>query len=133
MPTKMSAIRSVSVVSGCRAPRGVPVPGQRDVDPLLGQHPRVALGLELGQPRLVGLAARACAGGVDPLAGVGSGGRRQRAELAAGQQHRRAVAEVRGRTAASASRSAAAANAFCAAVTASSRASGESAATCLGS
>ena len=94
MPTKMSAIRSVSVVSGCRAPRGRAVPRQRDVDPLLGQHPRVPLGLQLGQPRGVGRGDR-LAGGVDPLAGVAAGGRGQRAELAAGQQHRRAVAEVR--------------------------------------
>ena len=93
MPTKTSAIRSVSVVSGCRAPRGRAVPGQRDVDPLLGQHAGVALGLELGQPGVVGLLT-ACAGRVHPLAGVAPGGGRQRAELAAGQQHRRAVAEV---------------------------------------
>ena len=39
------------------AARGA-VPGQRDVDPLLGQHAGVALGLELGQPRLVGLRDR---------------------------------------------------------------------------
>ena len=50
------------------AARGA-VPGQRDVDPLLGQHPRVALGLELGQPGVVGLGDRG-AGRVDPLAGV---------------------------------------------------------------
>ena len=36
------------------AARGA-VPGQRDVDPLLGQHAGVALGLQLGQPRLVRL------------------------------------------------------------------------------
>ena len=37
-----------SVVSGCRAPRGRAVLGQRDVDGLLDQDPRVALGLQLG-------------------------------------------------------------------------------------
>jgi hypothetical protein len=72
---------------------GQPVPRQRDVDPLLGQHPGVALGLQRGLAGLVGLGDRD-PGGVDPLAGVGAGGRRQGAELAAGQQHRRAVPEV---------------------------------------
>ena len=39
------------VVSGCRAPTQAPVGRQRDVDGLLDQHPRVALGLELGRAR----------------------------------------------------------------------------------
>ena len=69
------------------------VPRQRDVDPLLGQHPRVPLGLQLGQPGGVGRGDR-LAGGVDPLAGVRAGRGRQRSQLAAGQQDRRAVAQV---------------------------------------
>ena len=39
-----------SVVSGCRAPRGGAVRGQRDVDGLLDQHPLLVLGLEHGLP-----------------------------------------------------------------------------------
>ena len=63
--TKTSAIRSDSVVIGCRAPRGRAVPGQRDVDGLLDQHPLLGLGLELGLARGEGLVDRA-AGLADP-------------------------------------------------------------------
>ena len=59
------------------------VPGQRDVDPLLGQHAGVALGLELGQPGVVRLLDGE-PGGVDPLAGVAPGGRGQRARARGG-------------------------------------------------
>ena len=81
------------MVSGCRAPWRRAVPGQRDVDGLLDQHPLLVLGLELGLPggeRLVDGAA----GLADALAGVLAGLRRQRADLAVGQRQRRPVAGV---------------------------------------
>ena len=71
------------------------VPGQRDVDGLLDQHPLLVLGLEHGLPRGERLADRA-AGLADALAGVLAGLRRQRADLAVGQRERRAVAGVVG-------------------------------------
>ena len=72
-----------------------PVPRQRDVDRLLDEHALVALLHQGGVPgveRLLGLLAR----GVHPLARVGALRARQRPELAAGEQQRGAVAEVRG-------------------------------------
>jgi hypothetical protein len=82
--------------AGQRVPRaaGRAVPGQRDVDPLLGQHPGVPLLLQDGEPRGVGL-GDGHPGRVDPLPGVRARRGGQRAELAAGQQHRGAVTEVR--------------------------------------
>ena len=73
---------------------GTPVGRQRDVDRLLDQHPRVPLGGQLGGAggeRLLDLGER----GADPLAGGLAGRRRQRADLPAGERHRRAVAGVR--------------------------------------
>ena len=93
MPTKMSAISSEPVVIGCRAPSGRAVGGQGDVDGLLGQHPGLGLGLELGLPggqRLGHGPARLA----DPLAGLLAALRRQRADLPVGQGQRRAVAGV---------------------------------------
>ena len=72
---------------------GDPVPRQRDVDRLLDQDPLVALGLELGLPGGQRLGDRT-AGGADPLARLGLGGRRQRADLPVGQRQRRPVAGV---------------------------------------
>ena len=60
------------------------VPGQGDVDALLGQHPTGGLGLENFGPSGIG-GVDGLAGQVDPLAGVGLGGRRERADLPAGQ------------------------------------------------
>ena len=91
--TNRSAMRSVRVVSGCRAPAGDPVPGQRDVDGLLDEHPGVALGLELGLPGGQRLGDGA-AGGAHPLAGLRLGGRRQRPDLAVGQGQGGPVAGV---------------------------------------
>jgi hypothetical protein len=68
---------------------------QRDVDGLLAQHARLAFGHQRGVPGVVGGLHRG-AGHVHPLAGVGLGRRRQRADLTPGQRDRRAVAEVRG-------------------------------------
>ena len=73
---------------------GTAVPGQRDVDGLLDEHPRVALGAQRRQPGVV----RGLRRGerlVEPAAGGGPLGRRQRADVAAGQPQRRAVAQVR--------------------------------------
>ena len=68
--------------------------GQRDVDRLLDQDARVALLLELDLTTLERLAHRA-AGLPDPLARLGLGLGRQRADLAVGQGQRAAVARVR--------------------------------------
>ena len=81
------------VVSGCRAPGGDAVPGQRDVDGLLDEDPLVALLLELGLPGGQRLGDGA-AGQADALAGLGLGGRRQGADLPVGQRQRRPVAGV---------------------------------------
>ena len=89
IPTKTSATRSWIKRQRVPATGRLPVPGQRDVDRLLDQHPLVTLGLEL-RP-----AARRTPPGsrsqrvVDPTAGVGPGLRRQRTELAARQRDRR--------------------------------------------
>ena len=103
MPTNRSPIRSISVVSGCRAPRGRRSQGSVTSTALLDQHP-----LRPARPpaRPAGRRTRpaiARAGLVDPLAGVGLGGRRQRADLAAGQRDRRRSPRCAGRSAASAS------------------------------
>ena len=91
--TKMSAISSEPVVTGCRAPAGDPVGRQGDVDGLLDQHPLLVLGLEhrlAAAERLVDRAARLA----DPLAGLLAGLRRQGADLPVGQRQRRPVAGV---------------------------------------
>ena len=87
-------MRSLIVVSGWRAPRVDPVPRQRDVDRLLGEDPGVALGLEHRLALLESVLDRGL-GLVDPAASVGLGLRGQRADLPAGQRHRRLVAQVR--------------------------------------
>ena len=76
------------------AARGA-VERQGDVDGLLDEHPLVALGLEHGAAGVEGL-LHLRARRVHPLARVGPRRAGQRPELAPGQQHRRAVAEVRG-------------------------------------
>ena len=95
--------------------------GQGDVDGLGDEHGCVALGEERGTARLERL-AHPGAGGVDPLAGVGLLGLRQRAEAASGERDRRLVAEVFGLGVARASRSVAAANAFSASAAAAASA-----------
>jgi hypothetical protein len=71
-------------------------PGQeRDVDPLLDEHPRVALLLERLAARVERLLQRPPYG-VDPLAGVALRCRGQRGDLAVGERDVGAVAEVGG-------------------------------------
>ena len=94
MPTNTSAIRSDSVVSGCRAPRGLRFHGKGDVDGLVAQHALVAFDLQLARALLEGgldLGLRL----VDPLARVGTGLGRQRADLPARDEQRCLVTQVR--------------------------------------
>ena len=74
------------------AERG-PVGGQRDVDGLLDQHPRLGLGLELGLAGGERLRDGA-AGLADPLARLLAPVGRQRADLAVRQRQGRSVAGV---------------------------------------
>ena len=71
-----------------------PVPGQGDVHRLLDQGPLVALGLQLFLPGGQGLADLAPRG-PDPLARLGAGLRRQRADLGVGEGERRPIPGVR--------------------------------------
>ena len=90
----MSSTRSETRLIGWRAPSGRRGHAHRDVDGLLDEDALVALGLELGLPR--GERLRHLAAGLaDPLAGLGLGARRQRADLAVGQRQRALLALVR--------------------------------------
>ena len=82
---------AAAAAAGGARPAGGAATGSGDVDRLLDQHPGVALGLELGLARGEGLGDPA-AGLADPLARLGLGGRRQRADLAVGEGERAAVA-----------------------------------------
>ena len=91
--TNTSAMRSDSVVTGCRAPTRQPVARQRDVDGLLDEDPRLVLLLQDDLPggeRLADRAARLA----DALAGLLAGLRRQRSDLPVGERQRRAVTGV---------------------------------------
>ncbi len=67
---------------------------ERDVDGLFDQHSFVALGLELGLPRLQ-RSTYGLPGLPHPLARLGLGLRRERADLAVGERERAPVAGVR--------------------------------------
>ena len=85
MPTNTSAMRSVSVRQRVPGARRDAVGGQRDVDGLLDEDARVALGLELGTRRSSRRLAHPGAGLTHALAGVGlraAGGRAPISRLA---------------------------------------------------
>ncbi len=88
MPMNRSPICSISVVSGCRAPRGRRSHGSVTSTRSSAEHaPGCSSAASLRGARRSRLDR--LAGRVDPGAGVGLRGRRQRADLPAGQRHRR--------------------------------------------
>ena len=90
---KMSQTRSVSVVSGCRAPCGRRSHGSVTSTASSTRTRGVAVGFELDLADLEGLLDLS-SGHADALAGLGLRRRRQRTDLAVGQRQRAAVTRV---------------------------------------